>query len=75
MEASMLGKRIHEIRVNNGMTMEEFISRIDGKPGKGRRGTVNNWEKGRNKPNKRRLMVIAHLAGTTVSKLLAEQPA
>ena len=29
MDAKTLGKRIHKIRINNGMTMAEFINYID----------------------------------------------
>ncbi len=50
--------------------MEEFIERVDGKPGKGRSGTVNNWETGKNAPNAKRLKKIASLGGVTVDYLL-----
>lgn len=54
MEAKTLGKRIHKIRINNGMTMAEFINLIDGTQHYKRfSGTVNNWEHGLNMPNKR----------------------
>lgn len=54
--------------------MEEFIERIDNKPGRGRSGTVNNWEKGKNVPNKQRLKKIAELCGTTVQELVGSGP-
>ena len=50
--------------------MEEFIERIDNKPGKGRSGTVNNWESGKNAPNKQRLKRIAELGGVSVEYLI-----
>ena len=64
------GQRIRSIRLRLGLTMEEFIERIDGKPGKGRSGTVNNWETGKNAPNAKRLKKIASLGGVTVDYLL-----
>lgn len=64
------GQRIRSIRLRLGLTMEEFIERIDGKPGKGRSGTVNNWETGKNAPNSKRLKKIASLGGVTVDYLL-----
>ncbi len=74
MDAKTLGKRIHKIRINNGMTMAEFINLIDGTQHYKRfSGTVNNWEHGLNMPNKRRLKKIADLAGTTVSEILSEE--
>lgn len=50
--------------------MEEFIERIDNKPGRGRSGTVNNWETGKNAPNKQRLKKIADLGGVSVDYLI-----
>ena len=65
-----LGQRIKAIRLRLGLTMEEFIERIDNKPGRGRSGTVNNWETGKNAPNKNRLKRIAELGGVSVEYLL-----
>lgn len=65
-----IGRRIKNIRLRLGLTMEEFIERIDGKPGKGRSGTVNNWETGKNAPSKQRLRKIADMAGISVNFLL-----
>ncbi|HGA1369507.1 TPA: helix-turn-helix domain-containing protein, partial [Streptococcus suis] len=45
-QASMeLGERIKVIRVSLGETMEQFGERFNTS-----KGTVNNWEKGRNAP-------------------------
>lgn len=60
-----IGKRINNIRLDLGMTMEDF-----GKIFNTSKGTVNNWEKGRNLPNKANLKVIAELGGVSVEKLL-----
>lgn len=45
-----LGERIKVIRVSLGETMEQFGQRFNTS-----KGTVNNWEKGRNAPNKANL--------------------
>lgn len=52
-----LGKRIKVIRVSLGETMEQFGQRFNTS-----KGTVNNWEKGRNAPNKANLKKIADLS-------------
>ncbi|EKB53734.1 helix-turn-helix domain-containing protein [Falseniella ignava] len=65
MNLKQLGKKIESIRINKGLTMEEF-----GKLFNTSKGTVNNWEKGRNSPNKTNLKAIADLAGITVNELL-----
>ena len=60
-----VGVRIKDIRMEKGMSMEEFGKRFNTS-----KATVNNWEKGRNLPNKENLKIIADLAGITVQKLL-----
>lgn len=60
-----LGDRIKNIRLELGETMEEFGSRFNTS-----KGTINNWEKDRNKPNKANLKAIADLGGMTVTELL-----
>ena len=60
-----VGVRIKDIRLEKGMSMEEFGKRFNTS-----KATVNNWEKGRNLPNKENLKIIADLAGMTVQKLL-----
>ncbi|HEM3198266.1 TPA: helix-turn-helix transcriptional regulator [Streptococcus suis 14A] len=52
-----LGERIRAIRVTMGETMEQFGKRFNTS-----KGTVNNWEKGRNAPNKANLKKIAELS-------------
>jgi transcriptional regulator with XRE-family HTH domain len=60
-----VGARIREIRLASGMTLEEF-----GKLFGSSKGVVNNWEKGRNLPNKRRIKSIADMANISVQDLL-----
>lgn len=60
-----IGARIREIRLARGETMEEFGERFEA-----RKGVVNNWEKGRNLPNKRRIKAIADMANISVQELL-----
>lgn len=60
------GKKIKSIRSNLNMTMDEFAQAIGNGTTK---GTVNNWEHGRNLPNKNRLAKIASLGGIPVKAL------
>jgi len=63
----VVGERIKRIRESMQLSMEEFASRIDSNA---KSGTVNNWESGKNLPNKKRLNRIAELGGITVNELL-----
>lgn len=60
-----VGARIRAIRLAKGMTLEEFGEHFEA-----RKGVVNNWEKGRNLPNKRRIKAIADMANISVQELL-----
>lgn len=60
-----LGDRIRDIRLELGETMEEFGARFDTS-----KGTINNWEKDRNKPNKTNLKAIADVGKISVDELL-----
>jgi transcriptional regulator with XRE-family HTH domain len=60
-----VGRRIKKIRLEMGYTLEEF-----GKLYKASKGVVNNWEKGRNLPNKQRLSDIAFYGQMSVDELL-----
>ena len=51
--AKSVGSRINDIRLSLGLSMEQF-----GKLFNTSKGTVNNWEKGRNLPNKENLLKI-----------------
>ena len=62
---SELADRIKSIRLSLGETMEEFGARFNTS-----KATINNWEKGRNKPNKNNLLIIANLGGLSVEELL-----
>ncbi|KFN92409.1 hypothetical protein TMUPMC115_0921 [Tetragenococcus muriaticus PMC-11-5] len=64
-----IGNRIYEIRLNQGLTMDEFARRIDDKA---KSGTVSNWETGKNLPSKHRLKIIAEIGGMKVTDLLKE---
>lgn len=69
MDKKDIGKKIKEIRLNRGMTLEQFGKLLDSA-----KGGVNNWEKGRNLPNKEKIFTIAKLGGITVEQLLYENP-
>lgn len=60
-----VGGRIKQIRLALGDSMEKFGERFETS-----KGTVNNWEKGRNLPNKENLKKIADLGNTSVKQLL-----
>lgn len=60
-----VGQRIKKIRMDLGLSMEEFGERL-----KTSKGAVNNWEKGKNLPNNSRLVTIATLGKTTLEQLL-----
>lgn len=62
-----VGKRIREVRMKLGYSMDEFAARIDGKA---KSGTVSNWETGKNLPNNERLKRIAELANISVAELI-----
>ena len=61
----IIGNKIREIRLSKGETMEEFGKRFNTS-----KGTVNNWEKGRNKPNRTNMLKIAQLGGLTIGELM-----
>jgi len=63
----IIGNRIKSIRLELGETMEEFGLRFNTS-----KGTINNWEKGRNLPNKSNLKAIANIADITVDELLGK---
>lgn len=65
-DKTLVGKRINGIRKENGLSMEEFGSLIDGAS----KGLVNNWEKGVNLPNNKRIKLIATLGRISVNELL-----
>ena len=60
-----VGSRIKSIRITRGDSMESFGKKLDTS-----KAAVNNWEKGVNLPNSKRLKLIAEIGGTTVDFLL-----
>lgn len=66
-----LGQKIKELRMNKGLTMEEFGNRFDPPASK---GTVHTWENNLYKPNEKRLKHIAKLAGKSVSEFVYGVP-
>lgn len=64
-----LGQKIKELRMDKGLTMEEF-----GELCNTEKQTVNNWEKGRNEPSLERLKLIAEMAGKSVSEFVYGVP-
>ena len=61
-----VGNRIKAMRLEKGLTMEEFGNFID----KVNKSAVGNWERGDNLPNKARLKMIAQFGGISVEELL-----
>lgn len=61
----LIGSRIKEMRLEKGMTLEEF-----GRLFNASKSSVYGWEKGRHLPNKERLKHIAKIGGITLSVLL-----
>lgn len=61
-----IGKRLAQVRINNHYTMGEFGKLLGGV----NKSAVNNWEKGRNLPEKKRLEQIALLGRTDTNTLL-----
>lgn len=61
----IIGKRIRTIRLEKGMTLEEF-----GKLFKATKSIVYRWENGTSLPNPERLKAIAKIGDTTVEELL-----
>lgn len=64
-DKELVGKRINNIRLNKGWTLEELGKRLNTS-----KVTVFNWENGRNLPNKENLKLLADIAEITVDELL-----
>lgn len=60
-----VGKRIRDIRINQGLTLEKFGALVNAK-----RSDVYRWEQGYHLPNKNRLKIIAMKGGIEVAQLL-----
>lgn len=64
-----VGRRIRGIRIEKGMTLEEF-----GKLFGASKSSVLGWETQRSLPNPERLKQIAKIGDMTVTELLNENP-
>ena len=64
---SALGRKIKNIRLEKGMTLEEF-----GKLFGACKGNVLKWEQGKSLPNPERLKTIAKIADMSVVELLEQ---
>ena len=64
-QKKIVGKKIHDIRINLGLTLEKFGELVNAK-----KSDVYRWEKGYHLPNKKRLKIIALKGGVDVTQLL-----
>lgn len=62
-----VGNRIRSIRMNLGMTQEEFGNLFNAT-----RSNVSKWERGSSLPNKTRLKAIADIGNMSVDELLGK---
>jgi len=71
----LLGQKISSIRLNLGLSQEQFAERIGDITNNETitKGTVNNWEHGRNKPNKARQLAIAKLGNISLDELINDE--
>lgn len=60
-----VGQRIKKIRINAGLSMEALGKKLSTS-----KGSVNNWEKGKNLPNVNRLKKIAELGNISIDELI-----
>ena len=61
-QKKIVGKKIHDIRVNLGLTLEQLVN--------AKKSDVYRWERGYHLPNKNRLKIIAMKGGVDVTQLL-----
>lgn len=66
----MIADKIRTIRLNLGMSMDEFGKHLSPVATK---GTISKWENGRYIPNNTRLQQIADLGDTTTEDLLNDK--
>lgn len=64
-QKKLVGKKIHDIRINLGLTLEKFGELFNAS-----KSDVYRWEKGYHTPNKKRLKQIAMKGGIEVTQLL-----
>ena len=65
LQKKLVGKKIHDIRINLGLTLEKFGELFNAS-----KSDVYRWEKGYHIPNKNRLKQIAMKGGIEVTQLL-----
>ena len=65
-----VGARIHKIRTDKKLSGEEFGAMVDGVT----KANVSKWEKGFCLPNRKRIGIIADIAGISVNELLNGKP-
>lgn len=61
----VVGIKIKNIRLSLGESMEKFGERFGTS-----KGTINNWEKGRNLPNKENLLLLSEIGKTTIEYII-----
>lgn len=64
-DKNLVGQRIKKIRINAGLSMEALGKKLSTS-----KGSVNNWEKGKNLPNVNRLKKIAELGNISIDELI-----
>ncbi|ENZ5668345.1 MULTISPECIES: helix-turn-helix domain-containing protein [Enterococcus] len=62
-----IGRNIKNIRLDRGMTQEEFSKLFDPSPGT---SVISKWERGATVPSPQRLKRLAEIAETTVEEIL-----
>src|SRR5690625_2238912 len=65
-DRNSLGMRIHRIRKEKGLTLEEFGQLIDNAS----KSVVSKWERGITMPNNKRIKIIADISQISVFELL-----
>jgi DNA-binding helix-turn-helix protein len=60
-----VGQRIREIRIRKGLTLQQF-----GKYFNAEKGNVQQWEVGKQLPNKARMVKMCEIANITLNELL-----
>lgn len=69
-DKKLFGKRLKALRLEKGMTLEEFGNKVVNS----NKSVVSKWENGVSLPNPERLRIIAEYFDTTVEELLEPQP-
>jgi len=56
------GKRIKQLRLSCGLTIEEFGKKLENSP----RATISNWERGTNLPNPQKLKLLSTITNSAI---------